>query len=222
LPHTIRAASFTDGSIGEEKMKKYGSASLFAAIIALSSVQCWAQTPVDVSRFDIAGIKLRMPISEVAAVFKRLQERDGGEMLGMEELEKALKDYNSMKETRYFGYSSQIYKIGVTLSPPYQMDNKSFPPSVIDVIYVINDYSKDSGARAQVLEKYGAPTFDDKESGDIKYCQKLTNDGGNNSKTCDVKHGDTLFFINGTLYLSDKDFEELIKTRSTPSPSPKP
>jgi hypothetical protein len=203
-------------------MKKHGSALLLAAIMALLSLQSRAQTAVDVSRFDIAGIKLRMPISEVAAVFKRLQERDGGVMLGKEEFEKALNDYNSIKETRYFGYSSAIYKIGVTLSPPYKIDNKSFPPSVIDVIYVINGYSKDSGARAQVLEKYGVPTFDDKESGDVKYCQNLVNDSKSNGKTCDAKHGDTLFFINGTLYLSDKDFEEIIKTHSLSSSSPKP
>jgi hypothetical protein len=200
-------------------MKKHGSALLLAAIMALLSLQSRAQTAVDVSRFDIAGIKLRMPISDVAAVFKRLQERDGGVMLGKEEFEKALNDYNSMKETRYFGYSSAIYKIGVTLSPPYQMDNKSLPPSVIDVIYVINNYSKESGAREQVLEKYGTATFDNKVTGEIKYCQKLVNDGAN--KACDVNHGDTLFFINGTLYLSDKDFEEIIKTHSLSSPSPK-
>jgi hypothetical protein len=142
-------------------------------------------------------------------------------MLGKEEFEKALNDYSSIKEARYFGYSSQIYKIGVTLSPPYQIDNKSFPPSVIDVIYVINNYRKDSGAREQVLEKFGTPTFDDKASGDIKYCRNLVTDSSNNSKTCDVKRGDTLFFINGTLYLSDKDFEEFTKTHGLPSPSPK-
>jgi hypothetical protein len=202
-------------------MKKSGSALLLAAIAALLPNQSLAQAPVDVSRFDLAGIKLRMPISDVAAIFKRLQEHDGGDLLGKEEFEKALNDPNSMKETRYFGYSSQIYKIGVTLSPPYKIDNKSFPPSVIDVIYVINNYSPDSGARKQVLEKFGAPTFDDKASGDIKYCQKLVNDGGNN-KTCDTKHGDTLFFINGTLFLSDKDFEEIAKAQSLASPSPKP
>jgi hypothetical protein len=177
---------------------------------------------VDVSRFDIAGLKLRMPISDVAAVFKRLEEQDGGELLGKEEFEKALNDSRSTKEPQYFGYSSGIYKIGVTLSPSYQTDGKYFPPSVIDVIYVIKDYKKESGAREQVLEKFGAPTFDDKASGDIKYCQKLANDGRNNGNTCDDNHGGTLFFINGTLYLSDKDFEEFAKTHSFPSPSPKP
>jgi len=202
-------------------MKKYGSALLLAAILGLLSHQSRAQTPADVSRFDVAGIKLRMPISDVAAVFKRLADRDGGEMLGKEELEKALSDYQSVKEPQYVGYSSAIYKIGVTLSPPYQIDGKSFPPSVIDVIYVMKGYTKDSGARAQVLEKYGAPTFDDKASGDIKYCQNLMNDGGSNSKTCDAKHGDTLSFSNGTLYLSDKDFAELAKTHSLASPSAK-
>src|SRR5262249_24862646 len=107
-------------------MKKCGSALLLAAIMGLLPHQSRAQTPVDESRFDIAGIKLRMLISEVAAVFKRLHERDGGDLLGKEEFEKALNDPNSMKEARYFGYSSQIYKIGVTLSPPYQFDNKPF------------------------------------------------------------------------------------------------
>jgi hypothetical protein len=198
-------------------MKNHSSALLLAAITALLPHQGRAQNAVDVSRFDIAGIKLRMPITEVAAVFKRLQGEDGGELLGKEEFEKALNDHNSIKETRYFGYSSQLYKIGVTFSPPYQIDNTSFPPSVIDVIYVISNYNKDSGAREQVLKKFGAPTFDDKASGDIKYCQNLTNENGSNSKTCDIKHGDTLFFSNGTLYLSDKDFEEFAKTHSRPS-----
>jgi hypothetical protein len=203
-------------------MKKYGSAWLLAAIMGLLSHQSRAQTPVDVSRFDIAGIKLRMPISDVAAVFKRLQDRDGGETLGKEEFEKALNDYYAVKEPQYVGYSSAIYKIGVTFSPPYQVGGKPFPPSVIDVIYVMKGYKKESGARQQVLDKYGTPTFDDKAGGDIKYCQNLTNDSGNNSKTCDTKHGDTLFFSDGTLYLSDKDFEEFAKTHSLPSPSPKP
>jgi hypothetical protein len=211
-----------DGTIGEGKMKKHGSALLLAAIMSVLSHQSRAQTPVDVSRFDLAGIKLRMPISDVAAIFKRLEERDHGELLGKEEFEKALNDYHSVKEPQYFGYSSAIYKIGVTLSPPYQIDGKPFPPSVIDVIYVMKGYTKDSGARKQVLEKFGTPTFDDKSSDDIKYCQKLANDSSNSGKTCDTKHGDTLFFINGTLYLSDKDFEELAKTHSLISPSPKP
>jgi len=79
LPNLERSESFTHDAIGEGKMKKHGSALLLAAIMGLSSHQGQAQTPVDVSRFDVAGIKLRMPISGVAAVFKRLQERDGGE-----------------------------------------------------------------------------------------------------------------------------------------------
>jgi hypothetical protein len=202
-------------------MRKYGCALLLAAAMDFLSQQILAQTPVDVSRFDIAGIKLRMPISGVAAIFKRLQEQDGGEILGREEFEKTLDDYHTLREPRSFGYSSEIYKIGVTFSAPYQIDDKSFPPSVIDVIYVIKNYRKDSGAREQVLEKYGVPTFDNKVNGDIQYCQKLVTDS-NNTKVCDMEHGDTLSFVNGKLYLSDKEFEEYTKTHILPSPSPKP
>jgi hypothetical protein len=192
-------------------MQKCGCALLLAAMIDLFSHQSRAQTAVDVSGFDIAGIKLRMPISDVAAVFTRLQEQDGGEILLKEEFDKALNDYHSMKEIRYFGYSSEIYKIGVTFSPSFQKDGKSFPPSVIDVLYVIKSYKKDSGAREHVLERYGVPTFDNILNDDIKYCKILINDSSNN-KICDTEHGNKLFFLNGRIYLSDKDFEEFTKT----------
>jgi hypothetical protein len=172
-----------------------------------------AQTPVDVSRFDLAGIKLRMPLADVAEILKRLRDQDGGVILGEEELEKILKDYREIKENSYFGYSSGIYKIGVTLSPPYRVDGQSFPPSIVEVVYVIKDYKKESGARQQVLEKFGQPTFDNQITGEIQYCQRLASEG-NSIKICDVTHGDTLFFVNGTLYLSDKDFGEFTKTHA--------
>lgn len=198
-------------------MRTSGCALLLSVIMTLFSYQIRAQTAVDVKSFDLAGIKLRAPISDVAAIFRRLRERDGGEILGQDELEKALNDYQTLKGARYFGYSSEFYKIGVTLSPPYQVDGKTYPPSVIDVIYVIKNYGKDTGAREQVLEKYGAPTFENKTNGDLKYCQRLIGSTDNNfGKECDVEHGDALSFVNGTLYLSDKVFEALTEAHRLP------
>lgn len=197
-------------------MQKWCCALVLAAVTGFSAQQSQAQTAVDVSRFDIAGIRLRMTIAEVAAALKRRQEKDGGEILGEEDLEKAVKDYNAVTETKYFGYSTPIYKIGVTLSPAYRVESKSFPPSVIDVVFVINNYDKHSDAIQQVIERYGEPSFHNKITGQVKYCQRLIGEG--NNKTCDEKHGETLFFVNGALYLSDKEFAELTHAKvSAPS-----
>ncbi len=197
-------------------MPKWCCALLLAAVTGFSAQQSRAQTAVDVSRFDIAGIRLRMPIAEVAAALKHRQEQDGGEILGEEELEKAIKDANAVTDTRYFGYSTPIYKIGITLSPAYRAENKSFPPSVIDVVFVINNYNKNSDAIQQVMEKYGEPTFQNRITGELKYCQHLI--GAGSDKTCDAKHGDTLFFVNGALYLSDRELAELTHAKiSAPS-----